>query len=383
MRVFLQKGSLGIRPVLRRGFASADTVEFTAIRPFKGFLVTPPDSKLETTKEEMLSFYTTMTLYRRAEIAADNLYKDRKIRGFCHLYDGQEACVVGMEASIKKSDSVITAYRDHCHQLARGDTVESIMAELTGKVTGCSKGKGGSMHFYYTNFYGGNGIVGAQVPVGAGIAFTHKYKGDGGLCVASYGDGAANQGQVYEAANMAGLWKLPLILVCENNQYGMGTSIARSTALPEYYTKGSAFSIPGLWVDGMDVLAVKKGFAFAANHARTTGPIFMELHTYRYHGHSMSDPGVSYRKKTEVDGVRQNSDPILLTRKRILDNNWATEKELKAIDNKARAEVDKAVEFAEQSPKPPAEDLYTDVYRGAPPPYIRAVDPSKSIVNKA
>jgi len=258
------------------------------------------------------------------------------------------------------------------------------MSELMWKATGCSKGKGGSMHFYYKNFFGGNGIVGAQVPVGVGLAFSHKFKGDGGVTIAAYGDGASNQGQLFEAANMAGLWKLPVLLVCENNQYGMGTSIQRSTSSPEFYNKGSSFGIPGLWIDGMDVLAVKKGFQFAAEHARSgKGPMFVELHTYRYHGHSMSDPGVSYRKREEVEGVRTERDPILLVKKRILDKGWATEKDLKTIDKEARQEVEKAVETAQKSPLPAPEELYTEVYRGAPPPYIRAVDPAKSIVNKA
>jgi pyruvate dehydrogenase E1 component alpha subunit len=365
-----------------RGFAN--TAEWTASRPYKGYLITPPDSKVETTKEELLGFYTTLTLYRRVEIASDDLYKNRKIRGFCHLYDGQEAIVVGMEAAIKKTDSVITAYRDHCHQLGRGDTVESVMSELMWRSTGCSKGKGGSMHFYYDNFYGGNGIVGAQIPVGAGLAFAHKYKGDGGVTVAAYGDGAANQGQVYEAANMAGLWKLPLILVCENNHYGMGTSTKRAASVAEFYTKGASLGIPGLWIDGMDVLTVRKGFAFAAEYCRSgKGPIFLELSTYRYHGHSMSDPGVSYRPREEVDSVRKERDPVLLVRSRILEKGWATEKELKAIDLAARAKVEKAVEFAEKSPLPAAEELYTEVYKGTPPPYIRATDPTKSVIAKA
>jgi pyruvate dehydrogenase E1 component alpha subunit len=240
------------------------------------------------------------------------------------------------------------------------------------------------MHFYYTNFYGGNGIVGAQIPVGAGLAFTHKYKGDGGVAVVGYGDGASNQGQVFEAANMAALWKLPLILVCENNHYGMGTAAKRSTSVPEYYNKGASFGIPGLWVDGMDVLAVKKGFAFAAEFCRSgKGPIFLEANTYRYHGHSMSDPGISYRPREEVDSVRKERDPILLVRARILEKGWATEKELKAIDSQARSQVEKAIEFAEKSPLPAAEELYTEIYHGTPPPYIRAVDPSKSVVHQS
>jgi pyruvate dehydrogenase E1 component alpha subunit len=371
--------TFGLR--LARGFAS-DTATFTVERPFKGHKLSPPDAKLTTTKKEMLEFYKVMSFYRRVEIVADTNYKSKLIRGFLHLYDGQEACVVGMEAAIKRTDSLITAYRDHCHQLSRGDTAFSVFAELYGKQAGCSKGKGGSMHFYYpeNGFYGGNGIVGAQVPVGVGLAFAHKYKGDNGLSVSLFGDGAANQGQIFEAANMAALWKLPAIFVCENNQYGMGTSIARASASVDFYTRGDY--VPGLWVDGMDVLAVKKAFEFGAECCRSgKGPLFFELNTYRYHGHSMSDPGVSYRSREEVQAMREKRDCIGLVKKRILELKWATEEELREIDDANKVEVEKASKDAQAAPLPTLDQTFVDIYRGAQPPFIRGTDPVDSVNN--
>lgn len=237
------------------------------------------------------------------------------------------------------------------------------MAELLGKATGCSGGKGGSMHLYYpqNNFYGGNGIVGAQVPLGAGVAFAHKYKKDGGLCIAAYGDGAANQGQIYEAANMAKLWGLPLIFLIENNKYGMGTSTARGSAQDEFYKRGDY--IPGIWIDGMDVLAVKKGFAWAADYVRTNNaPLFVEASTYRYHGHSMSDPGISYRSREEVKSVQQSRDCIDQMKNRVLESGWATAAEIKALTKEVRALVDADVKFAQESPAPQLDQLDTNIY---------------------
>jgi pyruvate dehydrogenase E1 component alpha subunit len=370
--------------VLNRGFSS-DSCEFEIARAFKGHNLEPPDNTVTTTKEEMMEFYKTMVYYRRFEIVADTLYKQRLIRGFCHLYDGQEAIVIGMEKSIKKTDSVITSYRDHCHQIARGDTGARVMAELLGKAEGCSKGKGGSMHMYHPegNFYGGNGIVGAQVPLGLGLAFAHHYRKDGGVAIAAYGDGAANQGQIAESMNMAALWKLPIIFLCENNEYGMGTAIDRASAASKFYKRGDY--IPGLWLDGMDVLASKKGFAFAADWCRSgKGPIVVEASTYRYHGHSMSDPGISYRSRDEVQEVKRERDCIDQTRNRILDKGWATAAELKAIDKEVRKMVDSDAKFAKAGSSLPADELFVDVYaNNEKPPYIRTVDYTKSIITPA
>lgn len=253
----------------------------------------PPTSTV-LTRAEALEYYRTMQVIRRMELKADQLYKQKFIRGFCHLCDGQEACCVGLEAGINPTDHIITSYRAHGLCYTRGLSVKSILAELTGRKGGCAKGKGGSMHMYCKNFYGGNGIVGAQVPLGAGVAFACKYLKNGQVCLALYGDGAANQGQVFEAYNMSALWKLPCVFICENNRYGMGTSNERAAASTDYHKKG--FIIPGLRVNGMDILSVREATKFAADHCRSgKGPILMELQTYRYHGHSMSDPGISCR----------------------------------------------------------------------------------------
>lgn len=363
--------------------ASSPELKVKLSRPFVGHKIEVPGNVSITTKEEVLELYRQMTYYRRFEIVADTMYKQRLIRGFCHLYDGQEAVLVGMEAVLKRSDSVITSYRDHCHQIARGDTGDSVMAELFGKSTGCSKGKGGSMHLYFpkNNFFGGNGIVGAQVPLGAGLAFAHKYRKDGGVAVAAYGDGAANQGQLFEAANMAALWKLPMIFLCENNEYGMGTSTKRASASTQFYTRGDY--IPGIWVDGMDVFAVKEAFKFATEYCRSgKGPIFMEASTYRYHGHSMSDPGISYRSRDEVSNMRSERDCIERVRNLIKENNFASEVELKKMEKEIRVSCDAAVEFAKNSQELPPERLFTEVYVDELPPYIRTPDFRQSVVTQ-
>jgi len=318
-----------------------------------------------------------MNRMRRLETVADNLYKSKSIRGFCHLYLGQEAVATGMEAAITKQDHIITAYREHANILGRGATPTEIFAELTGRAAGCSKGKGGSMHMYKTdaNFYGGNGIVGAQGPTGVGIAFTQKYLKTGKVCITMYGDGAANQGQFFEAYNIAALWKLPCIFVCENNHYGMGTSTDRAAANTNFYTRGDF--IPGIWFDGMDVLATKYAFKFAADYCRAgNGPLILEADTYRYAGHSMSDPGTSYRKREEIKKVREEQDAILLVRNRLLDNKLATEDDLSAIEKEVRTEMDNAANFALSAPYPELKETYVNVYIEHVP--IRAVEFSAS-----
>lgn len=300
------------------------------------------------------------------EMEADAMYQRGLVRGFCHLYNGQEAVPVGIEAAVTYDDCLITAYRNHCQQIARGDTVDAVLAELTGRFKGSSKGKGGSMHLYKkdSNYYGGNGIVGAQVPLGAGLAFAQRYNNTGRVSVTMFGDGAANQGQLYEAINMSALWKLPAIFVCENNLYGMGTSSLRAAAQSKFYTRGDY--IPGIKMDGMDVLAVREGFKFAASYARKNGPIYVEVDTYRYKGHSISDQGLGYRSIDEINIVKTSRDPIDRVKVRLVENGWATLEELKAEEKKIRKEVDKAVKFAETADFPPASELFTDVYVGEP-----------------
>jgi pyruvate dehydrogenase E1 component alpha subunit len=289
------------------------------------------------------------------------------IGGFCHLYIGQEAVVVGMQATIGSEDAVITSYRDHGHMLACGMDPKGVMAELTGRSGGYSKGKGGSMHMFSREkkFYGGHGIVGAQVPIGTGLAFAHKYNGTKNVSLTYFGDGSANQGQVYEAMNMAALWKLPAIYIIENNRYGMGTSVERSTAITDLFKHGDAFGIPGVRVDGMDVVAVREAGEQAVEHARSgKGPYILEMQTYRYRGHSMSDPA-KYRSKEEVDKYRNERDPIDHVRKRMVDGGIADEAGLKAIDVEIRKIVNDAAEFAQQSPEPDPSELWTDVLVGA------------------
>jgi len=319
------------------------------------------------TADELLEFYKSMLLIRRFEERAGQLYGLGFIGGFCHLYIGQEAVAVGLQSALTPGkDSVITGYRDHGHMLAYGIDPKLIMAELTGRAAGISLGKGGSMHMFSTEhrFYGGHGIVGAQVPLGAGLAFGHKYSGDGGVCMAYFGDGAANQGQVYEAFNMAALWKLPVIFVIENNGYAMGTKVDRSSAETDFHLRGTSFRIPGMQVNGMDVLEVRGAANVALDYVRGgNGPLLMELKTYRYRGHSMSDPA-KYRSREEVQDVREKSDAIEAV-KRDLAAAGVGEDDLKAIDKEIRQIVTEAADFAESSPEPEANELYTDVLVGS------------------
>ena len=321
-------------------------------------------AKSNTSKEDLLSYYREMLLIRRFEEKAGQLYGMGLIGGFCHLYIGQEAVVVGLEAAAEEGDKRITSYRDHGHMLACGRDPKGVMAELTGREGGLSKGKGGSMHMFSKDrhFYGGHGIVGAQVPLGAGLAFADKYKENGRVTFTYFGDGAANQGQVYETFNMAALWKLPVIFVIENNQYAMGTAQKRSTSTPELHTRGLAFGIPGETVDGMDVLAVKAAGEKAVAHCRAgDGPYILEVMTYRYRGHSMSDPA-KYRTREEVQKMRDERDAIEHVRDLLLQGKHATEDDLKAIDKEIKAVVNDAAEFSKESPEPALEELWTDIY---------------------
>lgn len=325
-----------------------------------------PPEESELTREDGLKYYRQMMVIRRMEAMSGNLYKEKNIRGFCHLYTGQEACCVGMTASILPTDSVITSYRCHAWTYMKGSTVTSVFSELMGKAGGVSKGKGGSMHMYADNFYGGNGIVGAQVPLGAGVAFAHKYQGDGGITLTIYGDGAANQGQLFEAFNIAKLWDLPALFVCENNGFGMGTSAERSSASTEYYTRVDY--IPGIWVDGMDVVAVREATKWAKEWIKSgKGPIVMDCATYRYSGHSMSDPGTSYRTREQVQAVRSQRDPITGFKDRLIEHDLATAEELKAIEQTVRKETEEALTTARADVEPALDELYTHVYSTIPP----------------
>lgn len=322
------------------------------------------NEKPSNEKSDLTEFYRGMLLIRRFEEKAGQLYGMGLIGGFCHLYIGQEAVVVGLEAAAKEGDKRITSYRDHGHMLACGMDPNGVMAELTGRINGYSKGKGGSMHMFSKekNFYGGHGIVGAQVPLGAGLAFADKYSENKCVTFTYFGDGAANQGQVYETFNMAALWKLPVIFVIENNQYAMGTAQKRSTSSPEIYTRGDAFGIKGEAVDGMDVLAVRDAGKKAAAHCRAgKGPYILEIKTYRYRGHSMSDPA-KYRTREEVQKMRAQRDPIEAVRTLLVSQKHSTEEEIKIIDKEIKEIINACAEYAKESREVSAEELWTDIY---------------------
>lgn len=340
-----------------------------------------PSNDVVLKREDALKMYKDMVMIRRLEAFANSLYKEKIIRGFCHLYSGQEAVAVGMEAAINKDDPVISAYRVHGWAYMRGMDPQAILTELTGKKSGCARGKGGSMHLYHPNFYGGNGIVGAQVPLGAGIALAMKYLDLKRICIALYGDGAANQGQVFEAYNMARLWSLPCLFVCENNGFGMGTSSDRAAANPEYYTRGDY--IPGIWVDGMDVIAVREATKFLADQCREgKGPFVMEMVTYRYHGHSLSDPGTSYRTRDEIQEVRQTRDPITSFKEKILNSDLVILEELKTIETEVKKELEIAFKLAKEDNEVDLDELYADVYINPLEEEIRGTTPYTQHITK-
>ncbi|GLG96479.1 Pyruvate dehydrogenase E1 component subunit alpha [Gryllus bimaculatus] len=365
-------------------YATEATFETKPFRLHK--LQTGPSQTVTVTQKEALEYYAQMTTIRRLETAAGSLYKEKIIRGFCHLYSGQcRMCGVGIvdikqkhvlwyKAAMRPNDAVITAYRAHGWTYLMGISELGVLAELTGRMSGCARGKGGSMHMYAKNFYGGNGIVGAQVPLGVGIAFAAKYNGTDAVCITLYGDGAANQGQVFEVYNMAKLWDIPCIFVCENNGYGMGTSSDRAAASTDYFARGDY--IPGIWVDGMDILAVREAARYAINHCvGGKGPIVLETATYRYGGHSMSDPGTSYRTREEIQEVRQSRDPITSFREKIISSGLAEAEEIKKLEAKIRATVDEAAKKAKSDPEIGLEELVADVYANPLEPTVRGVTP--------
>ncbi len=358
----------------------SDTIKIPIHKPI-GF-VDFDESKFPTTtttnKAELLRYFTELSKMRRMEVASDDLYKNKQIRGFCHLYIGQESIALGMEEALTFEDPLITAYREHCQSYTRGFTIKEIIAEMMSKATGGTKGKGGSMHYYKkeTNYYGGNGIVGAQIPIGTGLAFGLKYMKKKNASFTMFGDGSVNQGQFEEAANMAGLWKLPVCYVIENNRYGMGTAVERSNFHLPVYSKFRSF--PGLKIDGMEIFQVREYTKFCKDYVINNGPILFEIDTYRYQGHSMSDPGVSYRTKDEVNKVRQSRDNIEFIRKMILDHKFASEDELINIELDIKNEINKIVEECKADPLPKLEELYSEVYVNQDSMYIRGANQEDS-----
>lgn len=346
-----------------------------------------PPSSAELTKKDALRYFKEMFIIRKLEVESSNLYKAKIIRGFCHLYTGQEAVAVGMKAAMRPQDTVVTAYRSHGWAYVMDVSILGVLAELAGRESGCSRGKGGSMHMYSPSFYGGNGIVGAQVPLGIGIAYSHVYKETKGISFTLYGDGAANQGQVFESFNIAKLWNLPVIFVCENNGYGLGTRSDRSSASTDYYSRGDY--IPGILVDGMDVITVREATKFAIDHITAgNGPIVLEMVTYRYFGHSMSDPGTSYRTRDEVQEVRAAKDPISSFKADITSKKMVTEDELKKIEKDERVNVEEASKKATADKEVPLDELTADIYAKTIEKNVRGVTyyqsmPHKNVVTPA
>jgi len=377
--VFKKHNFKNVLSILESRFFSSATEATFETKPFKLHkLENGPSTKVTLSSEDAIKYYKQMQTIRRIETAAGNLYKEKIVRGFCHLYSGQEACAVGMKATFRDQDSIISAYRVHGWAYLMGIEPFGVLAELTGRKGGNARGKGGSMHMYARNFYGGNGIVGAQVPLGAGVAFAAKYLGNGGVCFSLYGDGASNQGQVFEAYNMSKLWDLPCVFVCENNGYGMGTSAERSSASVSYYSRGDY--IPGIWVDGMDVLAVREASQFAIDWCTSgKGPLVLETATYRYSGHSMSDPGTSYRTRDEIQEVRQTRDPITSFKEKIVGANLVDIDQLKEIDKEVKATIDDAVKKAKVDTEVPMSELAGDIYSKPLETTVRGVTPFKSL----
>jgi pyruvate dehydrogenase E1 component alpha subunit len=341
-------------------------------------LTEAPSKKATVTSEEAKDYYKKMQTIRKLETEAGALYKEKRIRGFCHLYTGEEACAVGLHAAMDPNDAVITSYR--CHGLAYllRNNVTEILSEMTGRIAGNVYGKGGSMHMYAKHFFGGNGIVGAQVPLGAGAAFALKYRNQKNVCFALYGDGAANQGQISEAFNMAELWQIPVIFVCENNGYGMGMKATRSSASTEYYKRGDF--VPGIWVDGMDILSVREGFKYAKDFCNSgKGPIVVELNTYRYVGHSTIEKRHGYRTEEEIQDVRSHRDCIVKFREQCVQSKIVSAEEFKEIDKNVHDEVTKAVKIAREDDELPMEGLYTDLYKNTPPQVVRGATPFESV----
>lgn len=354
--------------------------EIELIKP-KGFVDLDPNTfpkSTTTTKEELLNYFNKLTVMRRMEIASDDLYKNKEIRGFCHLYIGQESIALGMDEGLTFEDPLITAYREHCQAYMRGFSPYQIISEMMSKETGATKGKGGSMHYYLkkTNFYGGNGIVGAQIPVGTGLAFALKYQKKKNAAFAMFGDGSVNQGQFLEALNMAGLWKLPIVYVIENNKYGMGTPLERSNHHTEIFSKFR--SVPGLKIDGMDVFTVREFTKFTKEFSINNGPLLLEIDTYRYQGHSMSDPGISYRTKEEVNQIRNTRDNIDRLKKIILSHKLVSEDELIDIEVKIKNEIAEVVKKCKSDSLPKEEELFTEIYSGNEKIFIRGVELEKS-----